>query len=303
MCFVKNLSDIAVIRDVLSRHGFRFSKSLGQNFLVNPGVCPRMAEECGASPETGVLEVGPGIGVLTAELAKRAGRVVSIELDQRLLPVLDETLADFSNVKIVNGDVMKLDLARLLAEEFPGMEVVVCANLPYYITSPVIMRLLEEKLPIASLTVMVQKEAAERLCALPGSRACGAVSAAVQYYAEPEVLFSVGRGSFVPQPNVDSAVIRFRIRKAPPVEVEDERAFFSLVKAAFGQRRKTVANSVSALLGLPKETVQRACEAAGVSPAARAEQLYMEQLAARSRAIDSESAAVRFTTPCASSAP
>ena len=285
MCFVKNLSDIAVIRDVLSRHGFRFSKSLGQNFLVNPGVCPRMAEECGASPETGVLEVGPGIGVLTAELAKRAGRVVSIELDQRLLPVLDETLADFSNVKIVNGDVMKLDLARLLAEEFPGMEVVVCANLPYYITSPVIMRLLEEKLPIASLTVMVQKEAAERLCALPGSRACGAVSAAVQYYAEPEVLFSVGRGSFVPQPNVDSAVIRFRIRKAPPVEVEDERAFFSLVKAAFGQRRKTVANSVSALLGLPKETVQRACEAAGVSPAARAEQLTMEQLAALSSAI------------------
>ena len=285
MCFVKNLSDIAVIRDVLSRHGFRFSKSLGQNFLVNPGVCPRMAEECGASPETGVLEVGPGIGVLTAELAKRAGRVVSIELDQRLLPVLDETLADFSNVKIVNGDVMKLDLARLLAEEFPGMEVVVCANLPYYITSPVIMRLLEEKLPIASLTVMVQKEAAERLCALPGSRACGAVSAAVQYYAEPEVLFSVGRGSFVPQPNVDSAVIRFRIRKAPPVEVEDERAFFSLVKAAFGQRRKTVANSVSALLGLPKETVQRACEAADVSPTARAEQLTMEQLAALSSAI------------------
>ena len=285
MCFVKYLSDIAVIRDVLSRHGFRFSKSLGQNFLVNPGVCPRMAEECGASPETGVLEVGPGIGVLTAELAKRAGRVVSIELDQRLLPVLDETLADFSNVKIVNGDVMKLDLARLLAEEFPGMEVVVCANLPYYITSPVIMRLLEEKLPIASLTVMVQKEAAERLCALPGSRACGAVSAAVQYYAEPEVLFSVGRGSFVPQPNVDSAVIRFRIRKAPPVEVEDERAFFSLVKAAFGQRRKTVANSVSALLGLPKETVQRACEAAGVSPTARAEQLSMEQLAALSSAI------------------
>ena len=285
MCFVKNLSDIAVIRDVLSRHGFRFSKSLGQNFLVNPGVCPRMAEECGASPETGVLEVGPGIGVLTAELAKRASRVVSIELDQRLLPVLDETLADFSNVKIVNGDVMKLDLAGLLAEEFPGMEVVVCANLPYYITSPVIMRLLEEKLPIASLTVMVQKEAAERLCALPGSRQCGAVSAAVQYYAEPEVLFSVGRGSFVPQPNVDSAVIRFRIRKAPPVKVEDERAFFSLVKAAFGQRRKTVANSVSALLGLPKETVQRACEAAGVSPTARAEQLSMEQLAALSSAI------------------
>ena len=140
---MNNLSDITVIRDVLSRHGFHFSKSLGQNFLINPGVCPRMAEECGASPESGVLEIGPGIGVLTAELARRARRVVSIELDQRLLPVLDETLAEFSNVKIVNGDVMKVDLRRLIEEEFPGMEVAVCANLPYYITSPVIMRLLE----------------------------------------------------------------------------------------------------------------------------------------------------------------
>ena len=286
-CHVNNLSDIAVIRDVLSRHGFHFSKSLGQNFLINPGVCPRMAEECGASPETGVLEVGPGIGVLTAELARRACRVVSIELDQRLLPVLDETLAEFSNVKIVSGDVMKVDLRRLIEEEFPGMEVAVCANLPYYITSPVIMRLLEERLPIASLTVMVQKEAADRLCAPPGSRQCGAVSAAVRYYAEPRLLFQVGRGSFLPQPNVDSAVIRFDILERPPVEV-DEKAFFALVKAAFGQRRKTVSNSVSALLGLEKSLVQRACGRAGVPPTARAEQLTMEQLAALTRAIAEE---------------
>ncbi len=284
---MNNLSDIAVIRDVLSRHGFHFSKSLGQNFLINPGVCPRMAEECGASPESGVLEIGPGIGVLTAELARRARRVVSIELDQRLLPVLDETLAEFSNVKIVNGDVMKVDLRRLIEEEFPGMEVAVCANLPYYITSPVIMRLLEERLPVTSLTVMVQKEAADRLCAPPGSRQCGAVSAAVRYYAEPRLLFQVGRGSFLPQPNVDSAVIRFDILDRPPVDVE-EKEFFSLVKAAFGQRRKTVSNSVSALLGLDKGLVQRACGRAGVPPTARAEQLTMEQLAALSRAVTAE---------------
>lgn len=286
-CLVNNLSDITVIRDVLSRHGFHFSKSLGQNFLINPGVCPRMAEECGASPESGVLEIGPGIGVLTAELARRARRVVSIELDQRLLPVLDETLAEFSNVKIVNGDVMKVDLRRLIEEEFPGMEVAVCANLPYYITSPVIMRLLEERLPVTSLTVMVQKEAADRLCAPPSSRQCGAVSAAVRYYAEPRLLFQVGRGSFLPQPNVDSAVIRFDILDRPPVDVE-EKEFFSLVKAAFGQRRKTVSNSVSALLGLDKGLVQRACGRAGVPPTARAEQLTMEQLAALSRAVTAE---------------
>mgnify|MGYP005787427733 FL=1 len=279
-----NLADSAVVRELLSRHGFRFSKSLGQNFLINPGVCPRMAEECGAGPESGVLEIGPGIGVLTAELSKRAKRVVGIELDTRLLPVLEETLAPFQNVKIVNGDVMKLDLHRLLAEEFPGMRVDVCANLPYYITSPVIMRVLEEKLPVSSLTVMVQKEAAQRLCAPPGTRACGAVSAAVQYYAEPKLLFEVGRGSFMPQPNVDSAVVRFSVRSAPPVEAE-ERSFFALVRAAFGQRRKTVANSVSALMGLPKDAVQKACAEAGISPTARAEQLSMEELAALSRAV------------------
>ena len=243
-----------------------------------------MAEECGAGPESGVLEIGPGIGVLTAELAKRAKRVVSIELDTRLLPVLEETLAPFQNVKIVNGDVMKLDLHRLLTEEFPGMRVDVCANLPYYITSPVIMRVLEEKLPVSSLTVMVQKEAAQRLCAPPGTRACGAVSAAVQYYAEPKLLFEVGRGSFMPQPNVDSAVVRFSVRSAPPVEAE-ERSFFALVRAAFGQRRKTVSNSVSALMGLPKDAVQEACAEAGISPTARAEQLSMEELAALSRAV------------------
>jgi len=187
---MQNLTDINVVRDVLSRHGFTFSKALGQNFLINPSVCPQMAECCGADGQ-GVLEIGPGIGVLTAELAKRAQKVVSLELDKRLLPVLAETLADFDNVTIVNDDVLKVDLRALLEEHFAGMEVCVCANLPYYITSPVIMRLLEERLPFCSITVMVQKEAADRLCAPVGSREAGAVTVAVQYYARAEKLFSV----------------------------------------------------------------------------------------------------------------
>ncbi len=274
------LSDMATIKSILSRHGFYFSKSLGQNFLINPEVCPRMAAECGAGKGTGVLEVGPGIGVLTAELAKIAEKVVSVELDQRLLPVLNETLSGFSNVKVVNGDILKEDIHRLLSEEFAGMEVVVCANLPYYITSPIIMRLLEEHLPIRAITVMVQKEAANRLCALPGTRECGAVSATVQYYAEPKILFEVERSSFLPPPNVDSAVIRLDLRTESAVNIKSETHFFALVKAAFAKRRKTVLNSVTAGLSMGRETVSRALERAQIPPNARAEQLTMEQLAA-----------------------
>ena len=274
-----NLSDIATIKNVLSRHGFHFSKSLGQNFLINPDVCPRMAAECGAGQGVGVLEVGPGIGVLTAELAMLAEKVVSVELDQRLLPVLNETLAEFSNVKIIHGDVLKLNLQKLIQEEFPGLDVVVCANLPYYITSPVIMRFLEERLPVNAITVMVQKEAADRLCAAPGSRACGAVSAAVRYFSEPQILFRVERTSFIPQPNVDSAVIRLNVRKEPAIRIQSEKNFFALVKAAFGQRRKTVLNSVAAGLSFGKEQVGAALNRAGIAPNARAEQLTMEQLA------------------------
>ena len=280
-----DLSDIKTIRSVLTRHGFNISKSLGQNFLINPEICPRMAEECGAEKGVGVLEIGPGVGVLTAELAKRADRVVSIELDKRLLPVLGETLSNYDNVKIVNEDILKTDLAKLIETEFHGMEVAVCANLPYYITSPVVMRFLEERLPIRSVTVMVQKEAAERLCALPGTRSCGAVSAAVRYFAEPEILFGVSRENFFPQPNVDSAVIQLKIRKDPPVKIRMEKDFFALVKAAFGQRRKTVLNSLAAGLSLDKGTVAAALERAEINSNARAEQLSMAQLAALSNEI------------------
>lgn len=275
----------ATIKEILGRHGFRFSKALGQNFLINPSVCPRMAAESGAAECAGAIEVGPGLGVLTYELAQVAKKVVAIELDQRLFPVLGETLADCPNVELVHGDVLQLDLATLIQEKFGGQEVCVCANLPYYITSPVIMRLLESGLPLKSLTVMVQKEAAQRICAQPGQRACGAVSVSVHYHSQPQVLFGVGRGSFLPPPNVDSAVIRLDLRKEPPVQVADKAWFFRVSRAAFAQRRKTAANSISASLGLPKPQVEAALEAAGIPGGARAEQLSLEQFAALSNAL------------------
>ena len=276
---MQNLSDISVIKKILSEHGFTFSKSLGQNFLINPTVCPRMAEACGADSDTGVLEIGAGIGVLTAELAKRAKKVVSLELDTRLIPVLAETLGEFSNVEVLNADVLKLDLNKLIDDCFQGMHVAVCANLPYYITSPVIMALLESRIPVDAVTVMVQKEAAARLCAPVGSRDAGAVTVAVNYYAQAEKLFDVSAGSFMPAPKVDSSVIRLNIRKEPPVEVSDEKFFFRVIKAAFGQRRKTASNSLSAGLGIPKDKVSSAIAAAGFDPSVRAESLTMQELA------------------------
>ena len=274
---MENLSNISVIRDVLSRHGFSFSKGLGQNFLINPTVCPRMAEMGNAKPGWGIIEIGAGVGVLTAELARRADKVVCIEIDSRLLPVLDETLAEFDNIKIVNEDVLKVDLHKLIEQEFAGMPVAVCANLPYYITSPIIMNLLEAHLPIASLTVMVQKEAAARLCAEPGSREVGAVSIAVRYYSDPKILFQVSRGSFLPAPDVDSTVIRLDVRDRPPVEVGSEEQFFKVVRAAFSQRRKTLPNTLSAGLGIPKAQAIEMLEKAGIPTNLRAEQLTLDQ--------------------------
>ena len=276
---MKRLSDISTIKEILSKHGFTFSKSLGQNFLINPSVCPRMAEYAGAGAGVGVIEIGPGIGVLTNELCQLAYKVVAVELDKRLLPVLDETLAEYDNVKIVNADVLELDLKQLIEEEFAGMEVVVCANLPYYITSPVIMKLLEERLPVKAITVMVQKEAAQRICAKVGVRMCGAVTVAVNYYADPELLFHVSAGSFMPAPKVDSAVIRLNVREKPPVDADKEK-FFAVVKASFGQRRKVIANSLSAGLGMGKEKVLAILERAGVPQNTRAEALRLEDFAA-----------------------
>lgn len=276
---MNNLSDIGVVRSVLEKHGFNFSKALGQNFLINPSVCPKMAEMCGADENTGVIEVGAGIGVLTAELAKRAKKVVSVELDTRLLPVLEETLGEFNNVEVVNDDIMKVDLHKLIEEKFSGMDVVVCANLPYYITSPVITMLLESKLPIKSITVMIQKEAADRLCTPVGSRDSGAITICTNYYSVPSKLFSVSRGSFMPAPNVDSAVIKLDIRPCPPVCVSDEKKFFRLVRGAFSQRRKTLVNSVSSSLSIPKDEVINALTLSGIDANVRAEKLSMEDFA------------------------
>lgn len=274
-----NLADFNTVEKLLSSAGFSFKKSLGQNFIVDPTVCPEMAEFA-CDSETGALEIGPGIGVLTVELAKVAKKVVSIELDERLKPILKKTLAEFSNTEVVFGDAMKLDLKALISEKFADCKrVVVCANLPYYITSPIIMGLLEAKLPLDSIVVMVQKEAGERLCARVGSRESGAVTVAANYYAESEILFEVGRDSFMPPPKVDSVVIRLKIRENPPVKVNSEADFFKLVKACFAQRRKTLSNTVSNSLGIGKEKIGEALEKLGLSPTVRSEQLTMEELA------------------------
>ena len=275
---MNNLTNLGYIKELLGRHNFNFSKGLGQNFLVNPSVCPKIAEMGNAKKGFGIIEVGTGIGTLTAELASRADKVVAVEIDQRLLPVLEETLADFNNIKVINEDIMNVDICKLISEEFDGMDVAVCANLPYYITSPVIMHFLESGAPVKSLTVMVQKEAAERLCAEPGTRQSGAISVAVRYYGDAKTLFSVSRGSFIPAPNVDSAVIRIDVNKKYSLEPEDEKFFFSVVKAAFSQRRKTLANSLSSMLSFTKQDIYAALAETGFSENTRMEQLDMESL-------------------------
>ncbi len=273
-----NLCDMDYVGRLLKKHGFTFSKALGQNFIIDDGVCPKMAELSGAK-DIGVIEIGPGVGVLTRELSKVAKKVISIELDRRLLPILSKTLDGCDNVEVVFGDAMKLDLKALINEKFGDMPVCVCANLPYYITSPIIMNLLESRLPIENITVMVQKEAADRLCAKMGTRACGAVTAAVSYYANAEILFDVGRECFMPSPKVDSSVIKLTLHNDAPVSVNNEADLFKTVKAAFSMRRKTLSNSLSGSLSIDKQTVSGAIEKCGLKPTARAEELSLEQFA------------------------
>ena len=276
------LTDLSTIRSLCDRYGFSLSKGFGQNFIINPGVCPRIAESAGIGPDWGVLEIGPGIGVLTEQLARRAARVVSVEIDRRLFPLLDETLAGYDNIRIVEGDVLKVDLKGLIAREFAGRPVAVCANLPYYITSPILMRLLEERLPVENITVMVQREAAQRLCAPPGTRQAGAISYAVAYYARPRQLFTVQPGSFYPAPKVTSAVIRLDVRKTPAGSLDpaSEKALFALIRAAFSQRRKTAANGISSGLSVDKAAVQAAMGGAGLDIRLRPEQMTLENFIA-----------------------
>ncbi|MCQ2440637.1 MAG: 16S rRNA (adenine(1518)-N(6)/adenine(1519)-N(6))-dimethyltransferase RsmA [Clostridia bacterium] len=274
-----NLSDINELKKLLDTSGFSFKKSLGQNFIIDGSVCPKMAE-LSCDENTGVIEIGPGVGVLTRELAKRAKRVVAIEIDERLKPILSKTLEDFNNIEVVFGDVMKLDLKKMIAEKFTDCKkVCVCANLPYYITSPIIMMLLESKLNIDSITAMVQAEAAERLCAKVGSRQAGAVTVAVDYYSSANILFDVKRECFLPSPKVDSAVIKLEIRQNPPINVNDEKTFFKVVKACFAQRRKTLLNTVSNTLSIDKDVLRKILEEIDLEPTVRGEQLNITQLA------------------------
>ena len=272
------LSDIGTIKKLIEKTGFSFRRDMGQNFLINPSVCPKMAQNALENAQ-GVIEIGAGIGVLTKELAGRAEKVVSFELDEKLIPLLNETLSEFDNVEIINADFLKCDIRRIIDEKFGSMRICVCANLPYYITSPVIMSLLESRIAYDNITVMVQKEAADRLCAEPGTRQAGAITAAVSYYSVPQKLFNVSKGSFMPAPKVDSTVIRLKIREKAPVELTDEGFFFSVIKAAFSQRRKTAVNSLSSGLGISKEKISEALTNADLSPTARAEELTLNNFA------------------------
>lgn len=275
---MENLSDIKVIRRILNNFGFKFSKSLGQNFIVDGAVCPQMAESLSKNEDCGVIEIGPGIGVLTVELAKRFKKVVSVEIDKKLIPILNETTGEFKNVKIINTDILKIDLKKLIEAEFKGFnEINICANLPYYITSDIIMYILEnEKINVNSLVLMVQKEAAERICALPGTRQSGAISLAVRYYGQPEILFCVNKNCFTPMPKVDSSVIKIDLKNSNSKIVKDKSKFFKVVKAAYSQRRKNILNSIGSGLRKNKNEIKKILNELNIDPSLRAEQLNFE---------------------------
>ena len=282
-----NLCDRNDIQALLSRHGFRFSKSMGQNFLIEDWVPRDIADACGADEGTGVLEIGPGIGPLTAELAKRAGKVASVELDRRLYGVLAETMADFDNFTLIPGDAMEMDLPALVAEHFPGLRPILCANLPYNITTPVLTKCVESRC-FDSLTVLIQKEVAQRICAAPGTADYGAFSLLMQYYTEPRLLFTVPNTCFLPAPKVTSAVIHCPVRKAPPVEVASESALWRTVRAGFALRRKTLVNSLQTGYQLPKERLAEIVTSCGLEPTVRGERLSLQDYARLTNALAAE---------------
>lgn len=285
------MKDIATpnrTKDIVEKYGFSFKKSLGQNFLIDTNVLNRIVDHAEIGSESGAIEIGPGIGALTEQLAKRA-KVVAFEIDQRLLPILDETLAPYGNVTVINKDVLKADVHEVFSEQFEeGQDVMVVANLPYYITTPILFKLLEEKLPVRGFVVMMQKEVGDRLAAKPGTKEYGSLSIAIQYYTEVETVMTVPRTVFVPQPNVDSAIIRLLKRPKPVVEVTDETFFFEVVRASFAQRRKTLMNNLSNNLnGFPKdkELLDRILTEVGIDPKRRGETLSIEEFATLSNAL------------------
>lgn len=282
-----DLTSPRTIRSIQEKFGFTFKKGLGQNFLTSQNVLEEIVDA--AEIDSGVIEVGPGFGVLTSELAKNSNKVVTIEIDERLLDVLEYTLADYDNVKIVNADILKLDLHKLIQEEFGDEKVSIAANLPYYITTPIITKLLEEKLPLKNIVVMVQKEVALRMAAKPSSKDYGAITVLCQYYTEPSVVTNVPASLFVPPPKVDSAVLKLKIREKPAVQVQDEKMFFRVVKAAFSQRRKTLLNCLCSNFSFPKEEMSALLEGVGIMPSRRGETLSLQEFADISDAITQKS--------------
>lgn len=276
----KKLYSPNTIKDIMKRYNFKFSKKLGQNFIIDGNIISSICDNSDISEIDGVIEIGPGIGVLTYELCKRAKKVVAIELDKSLIPILQENMEEFDNFKLIQGDVLNIDLKKLIEDEFEGMNVKVVANLPYYITTPIIMKLLEEKLSIDKIVVMVQKEVADRLSSGPGTKDYGAITVAVQYYSDANTIVKVPNTVFMPRPNVDSAVIALDIHKKPRISVKDEQLMFKVVKAAFGQRRKTVLNAVGSMeLGINKEELKEILESAGLDPKRRGETFSIEEFA------------------------
>lgn len=275
----KKLYSPVVIKEIMEKHGFRFSKSLGQNFLIDGNVIDKIIEGSNIGADDGIIEVGPGIGTLTQKLCESAGKVIAIELDNSLLSILEETLGDYNNVEVIHGDVLKVDLKQLIKEKLEDRKIKVVANLPYYITTPIIMKLLEENLDIDKIVVMVQKEVAFRMKAMPGGKDYGALSVAVQYYSEPKIIVDVPKNVFMPRPNVDSAVIMLDVYKEPLIKVKDQKLFFNVVKAAFGKRRKTLLNALASGIELKKEEIITALERSGIDPIRRGETLDITEFA------------------------
>ncbi|HQK53545.1 MAG TPA: 16S rRNA (adenine(1518)-N(6)/adenine(1519)-N(6))-dimethyltransferase RsmA [Sedimentibacter sp.] len=265
-----------VIKDILDRYGFKFSKSLGQNFLIDGNIIKRIVEIAGLDEKSGVLEIGPGFGTLTQLLCKKANKVIAIEVDKSLIEIHKGTL-DYPNLKIIYDDFLKVDVNKLIEEEFKGLDVKIVANLPYYITTPIIMKILEEKYKVSKIVVMVQKEMAQRLNSKPGTKNYGAITLAVQYRADTNIAMIVPNSVFMPKPKVDSAVIEFRILPKPRIDVCDEKMLFKVIKASFAQRRKTILNGLSNSLNFSKDIINESLVSAGMNPGIRGEKLTLEE--------------------------
>lgn len=278
---MKNLADVRVVKQILAESGFKFSKSLGQNFLIDENVLDKMIVNGGINKDVNVLEIGPGFGTLTQKLCQNAKKVVAVEIDSTVIPILTQNTEEFDNLKIINADVMKTDLKKLIADEFGDEPVKVAANLPYYITTPIIMMLLENELKVDDIIIMIQKEVADRIAAKPCTKDYGALTVAVNFYSNAEVIVNVPPSAFIPQPKVSSSVIRLAVRNEPPVNVKNKKNYFKVVKASFGQRRKTLLNALSnsGITNKPKDELSALLEGVGISGQRRGETLTLEEFA------------------------